>query len=175
METINGTLGDDNLLIGFNKTNVKLFGDAGNDVLDAGDGAGFNILDGGDGNDILYGKTSDQLIGGAGDDELNSDGAGGNTFSGGDGKDSIFTDRNDTADGGAGDDVIYAGAKGGNTITGGDGKDKFVITDTPTTPNAIADFNPSSDSIGIYFGSVAKLSDLTFTQSGADAIIEIIR
>jgi 3-phytase len=173
METINGTLGDDNLLIGFNKTNVKLFGDAGNDVLDAGDGAGFNILDGGDGNDILYGKTSDQLIGGAGDDELNSDGAGGNTFSGGDGKDSIFTDRNDTADGGAGDDVIYAGAKGGNTITGGDGKDKFVITDTPTTPNAIADFNPSSDSIGINFGSVAKLSDLTFTQSGADAIISL--
>ena len=172
METIiNGTSGDDNLLIGFEKTKVRLLGDAGNDVLDAADGAGNNILNGGDGNDILYGKTSDQLIGGAGDDELNSDGAGGNTFSGGDGKDSIFTDRNDTADGGAGDDVIYAGAKGGNTITGGDGKDKFGITDTPTTPNAIADFNLTSDSISVNVGGVAKLDDLTFTQSGNDAII----
>ena len=175
METIiNGTSGDDNLLIGFEKTKVRLLGDAGNDVLDAADGAGNNILNGGDGNDILYGKTSDQLIGGAGDDELNSDGAGGNTFSGGDGKDSIFTDRNDTADGGAGDDVIYAGAKGGNTITGGDGKDKFGITDTPTTPNAIADFNLTSDSISVNVGGVAKLDDLTFTQSGNDAIISFI-
>ena len=174
MATISGTSGDNkDLRIGVGISGDTLLGLAGNDVLDAGDGAGNNILDGGDGNDILYGKTSDQLIGGAGDDELNSDGAGGNTFSGGDGKDFIFTDRNDTADGGAGDDVIYAGAKGGNTITGGDGKDKFVITDTPTTPNAIADFNPTSDSISVNVGGVAKLNDLTFTQSGADAIISL--
>jgi hypothetical protein len=174
MATISGTSGDDkDLRIGVGISGDTLFGLAGNDVLDAADGAGNNILNGGDGNDILYGKTSDQLIGGAGDDELNSDGAGGNTFSGGDGKDSIFTDFNDIANGGAGDDVIYAGAKGGNTITGGDGKDTFVITDTPATTNAIADFNPSSDSISVNVGGVAKLNDLTFTQSGADAIISL--
>ena len=89
MATINGTSGDDkDLRIGVGISGDTLLGLAGNDVLDAADGAGNNILNGGDGNDILYGKTSDQLIGGAGDDELNSDGAGGNTFSGGDGKDS---------------------------------------------------------------------------------------
>ena len=175
MATINGTSVDDKLLIGAGISGDTLLGLEGNDTLDAGVGAGSNILKGGDGNDILYAKTNDQLFGDAGNDELNSgDGAGSNTLSGGDGNDKLYANRNDTVSGDAGDDEIFAGL-GGNTLTGGLGRDVFRIANasTPDTANTIADFNPVSDTIRVDLTTVTQLSDLTFTQSGADSIISV--
>jgi 3-phytase len=178
MATISGTSGDDkDLRIGVGKSGDTLLGLAGNDELDAGVGAGNNILRGGDGNDKLYAKTNDQLFGDAGDDELNSDIGGSginNTLSGGDGNDKLYANRNDILSGDAGDDELFAGL-GGNTLTGGKGRDVFRIANTsvPDTVNTIADFSAISDTIRVNLTGVTQLSDLTFTQSGADAIISL--
>ena len=177
MATINGTSGNDNLRIGAGIIGDTLLGLAGNDILEAGDGAGNNILRGGDGNDTLFAKTNDQLFGDAGDDELNSDIGGSgikNTLSGGDGNDKLYANRNDNLFGDAGDDELFAGL-GGNTLTGGKGRDVFRIASAsvPDTANTIADFSAVSDTIRVNLPNVTQLSDLTFTQSGADAIISL--
>jgi 3-phytase len=178
MATISGTSGDDkDLRIGAGISGDTLLGLAGNDELDAVVGAGNNILRGGDGNDKLYAKTNDQLFGDAGDDELNSDIGGSginNTLSGGDGNDKLYANRNDILSGDAGDDELFAGL-GGNTLTGGKGRDVFriAITSVPDTANTIADFSAISDTIRVNLTGVTQLSDLTFTQSGADAIISL--
>jgi Ca2+-binding RTX toxin-like protein len=81
--TLKGGAGQDQL---FANTNDKLYGEAGNDVLNAEIGKGGNILDGGDGNDVLKGGINDQLIGGAGQDKLYA-GQGNSTLQGGTGSD----------------------------------------------------------------------------------------
>ena len=175
MATINGTTADDKLFIAAGVSGDTLLGLAGNDDLDAGFGAGGNTLSGGDGDDKLFASKNDKLFGDAGNDELNSgDGAGSNTLSGGDGNDKLFANRNDTVSGDAGDDEIFAG-RGGNTLTGGLGRDVFRIANasTPDTANTITDFSAISDTIRVNLKEVTQLSDLTFTQSGADSIISV--
>jgi hypothetical protein len=172
MATINGTANSDTLIIGSGKSNDTLLGLAGNDYLDALPGAGNNILKGGEGNDELYGYTSDQLFGEAGNDTLSSDGNGKNTLDGGEGDDTLYGDRNDTLLGGAGNDVIYGGL-GGNTLTGGLGNDTFWIAnvDAPATPNIITDFNQLNDTVRLNLAGVSKFSDLTVAQIGIDATV----
>ncbi|MBD6615521.1 CHRD domain-containing protein [Komarekiella sp. 'clone 1'] len=48
----------------------RLFGEEGEDLLDAFSGSGRNLLDGGEGNDFLIAGNKDQLVGGDGDDTL---------------------------------------------------------------------------------------------------------
>lgn len=48
----------------------RLFGEKGEDLLDASSGTGRNLLDGGEGNDFLIAGKQDQLVGGDGDDTL---------------------------------------------------------------------------------------------------------
>ena len=55
---INGTSGQDNLEA---KKNDQLFGFEGDDILDASNGQGSNLLDGGSGNDKLVGNNQDTL------------------------------------------------------------------------------------------------------------------
>jgi hypothetical protein len=167
MENINGTTGNDTLFVDSGRSNQTLFGLAGNDYLDALPGSGNNILDGGDGDDELYGFQKDRLIGGDGNDTLNSDGNGGNTLEGGSGDDWLFADRNDVVIGGAGNDIIFGGL-GSSTLTGGAGQDVFWIAnaEVPNTANIINDFNPLQDTIRVGLSEVTKLSDLAFAKSG---------
>ena len=67
-------------------TGDRLFGQGGDDRLDAIRGKGGNRLYGGDGNDSLFAGTNDRLIGGNGNDFLYA-GLGGSTLSGGTGND----------------------------------------------------------------------------------------
>lgn len=109
-DVINGEFGTD-----------RIYGEAGDDVLVAGDnfvGTNMTQLYGGDGNDALYGNDANEaLYGGAGNDSLY--GYGGNDFLYGEsGADQLFGgDGNDRLDGGEG----YV-----DQLTGGTGADTFV-------------------------------------------------
>ncbi len=78
-----GDAGDDELYAG---RNDRLFGEAGNDILDASQGSGGNRLYGGDGKDQLFAGVNDSLFGNSGQDQLYA-GRGGNTLYGGTGAD----------------------------------------------------------------------------------------
>ena len=103
----------------------ELFGGAGGDFLDAGDGddrlfgeGGKDWLLGRSGQDQLWGGLGgDYLDGGDGDDRLYGE-AGRDWLLGGDGQDQLF--------GGDGTDILN-GNQGDNRLTGGKGSDVFVI------------------------------------------------
>ena len=173
MAIIEGTANNDDLFITNGVSGDTILGLGGNDRLDAGFGAGANILRGGTDNDQLFAFFNDQLFGEAGNDELSAtDGKGGNTLSGGDDNDRIFASFNDSIFGDRGEDEIFGGL-GGNTIAGGLGKDIFWLAnvDVPNNPNTITDFNPVSDAFRIDLAGVTKISDLAIAQSGADSTI----
>ncbi len=114
-DTLEGGEGDD-----------WLWGGGGNDVLRGG--SGHNVLagdiDGEVGNDYLYGRVGDLLIGGAGNDHL--------TVSA-----TNVTDATQ-AWGGAGDDFIAAPSVPSATLVGGDGND-FIWGGTSIITGAGAD------------------------------------
>ena len=100
--------GLDNLVEG-NAIGNKLFGLAGNDLLDSGDGA--DTLDGGIGNDVLLGGAAiDSLIGGVGNDTLNGQG-GADIMAGGSGDDVYDVD-----DIGEGNSIIEVAGQGIDTV-----------------------------------------------------------
>jgi secreted PhoX family phosphatase len=78
--------GNDELFAG---SGDRLFGEAGDDILDATAGKGGNRLYGGAGNDSLFAGTNDFLSGGDGDDKLFG-GKGGNNLFGGAGADKFY-------------------------------------------------------------------------------------
>ena len=84
--------GNDELYAGLRD---RLFGEAGDDILDATDGKGGNRLYGGAGNDTLFAGTNDFLSGGDGNDILFA-GKGGNTLYGGSGADKFYLAYNGT-------------------------------------------------------------------------------
>ncbi|WP_193227799.1 calcium-binding protein [Aureimonas psammosilenae] len=119
-------------------TQASLYGEDGNDTLDAGNSRYF-MLDGGTGNDVLIGGTGyGSLLGGDGDDTLDASrstygstsqlislngGAGKDTLIGSAGADSLYGDTGDDAlNGGGGNDTLEGGL-GADTLTGGDGAD----------------------------------------------------
>jgi Ca2+-binding RTX toxin-like protein len=83
---IYGGNGSDELYAG---KNDRLFGEAGDDILDASQGKGGNRLYGGDGNDKLFAGVNDFLYGGEGGDQLFA-GKGGSTLYGGGGSDKFY-------------------------------------------------------------------------------------
>ena len=98
-------------------------GDAGNDTLV---GSGFSAGPGQGGAFLARDDLADRLSGGAGDDLIQ--GAGGNDILlGGAGHDLLFGEwGNDRLSGGDGDDVL-AGGLGADRLTGGAGLDVFVF------------------------------------------------
>ena len=95
---------------------VETFGGADGPELIFGD-AGDNEIDAGNGDDTVFGGAGDDTIdGGTGNDSIN----------GGEGDD-VLADAfgNDTMDGGAGDDFLYA-VSGSNTLRGGQGNDLMI-------------------------------------------------
>jgi hypothetical protein len=122
VNVIRGTSKDDSLYGTLGRDNM--FGEGGNDVLDAFEGD--DQLSGGSGNDILFAnKGNDKLFGDGGNDDLYAD-EGDDQLSGGDGNDILHADEgNDWISGDAGQDQIFGGP-GRNTILGGTGRD-FAI------------------------------------------------
>lgn len=110
-DTVHGMGGDD-LICGGSGDDIGLYGDDGDDKIDAGGSERASILYGGDGDDLLYdapgGGDSQEMYGGPGNDMLK---AGDSTGTYG-----------DLLDGGPGNDVMEQGA-GPSGFVGGDGDD----------------------------------------------------
>ena len=113
-------------------------GTSGNDTIDLGWQAPWDVrdnADGGAGNDTIWGNVADNhLIGGSGSDYI-SGSWGDDWIEGGADPDSLFGDEgNDTISGGTGGDWIDGGSgndtlsgdEGNDTIFGGDGNDQLV-------------------------------------------------
>jgi 3-phytase len=161
---INGTSGQDNLEA---KKNDQLFGFEGDDILDASNGQGSNLLDGGSGNDKLVGNNQDTLKGGAGTDSLYALGSSGfNTLEGGEDNDQLFVveGSNNTLSGESGNDTLtVSGGSGNNTLNGGIGNDKLDVSNL--TGNNILNGNEGDD---ILVGGLG--SDQLFGGSGDDLL-----
>ncbi|WP_414755670.1 DUF4114 domain-containing protein [Anabaena sp. CCY 9910] len=126
---INGTSGVDELYA--NKDN-QVFGWEGDDILDASNGEGNNLLAGGAGSDRLFANNNDTLKGDTGEDYLYALGSlGFNTLEGGDDNDQLFVVEggNNTLDGGQGSDrLIVLDGSGYNTLSGGLGNDLLDVS-----------------------------------------------
>lgn len=161
---INGTSGQDNLEA---KKNDQLFGFEGDDILDASNGQGSNLLDGGSGNDKLVGNNQDTLKGGVGKDSLYALGSSGfNTLEGGEDNDQLFVveGSNNTLSGESGNDTLtVSGGSGNNTLNGGIGNDKLDVSNL--TGNNILNGNEGDD---ILVGGLG--SDQLFGGSGDDLL-----
>ncbi|MCA1323191.1 calcium-binding protein [Herbaspirillum sp. alder98] len=120
---------EDNLIFG-DDLGLDIDGEAGDDVIQAGEGA--DRLSGGEGSDWLYGGAgNDRLSGGVGNDELHGEagndelrgGAGNDTLDGGTGDDSMDGGPgDDKLNGGVGDDQL-SGGSGDDVLEGGEGDD----------------------------------------------------
>ena len=157
--------GDDEL---FAEDRDRLFGGAGNDILDASAGAGRNRLFGGVGDDELFAGYKDRLFGGMSNDTFYATaGSSKNRLYGQRGNDTFFAGHNDRLVGGDGNDVFFIGTGGDNLITGGNGADTFWIVtgELPDSPNIITDFEVGTDTIAL--GSTdLTFDDFTFIQEG---------
>lgn len=157
-DTLTGSATND--AVNGNRGNDTITGEAGDDFLRGGKDN--DSISGGLGNDILCGNFGeDTLNGGAGNDFLRG-GVGDDVLIGGDGND------------------ILIGDPGNNTLTGGSGADTFVSigVDPATLPfilllptsQTIVDFRPEE---GDRIAVTGNLSDVTFTQSGNDTVINL--
>ncbi|ABA24323.1 Na-Ca exchanger/integrin-beta4 [Trichormus variabilis ATCC 29413] len=161
---INGTSGVDELYA--NKDN-QVFGWEGDDILDASNGEGNNLLAGGAGSDRLFANNNDTLKGDAGEDYLYALGSlGFNTLEGGDDNDQLFVVEggNNTLDGGQGSDrLIVLDGSGYNTLAGGLGNDLLDVSNG--TGNNILYGNEGDD---ILIGGVN--TDRLFGGAGDDLL-----
>lgn len=162
---INGTASTDEL---YANQNDQVFGLEGDDILDASNGQGNNLLDGGSGNDQLLANKNDSLKGGAGEDNLSALGSlGANTLEGGEDKDQLFVVEggNNKLDGGSGDDkLVVSDGTGNNTLFGGLGNDRLDVSN-PTGNNTVY----GDDGDDILIGGLA--SDQLFGGAGDDLLL----
>ncbi len=171
---IYGGRGNDEL---FANKDDRLFGEEGNDLLDASGGLGGNRLYGGEGEDELFANKDDRLFGGEGDDFLDASvGEGHNRLDGSEGNDDLLAGSNDQLVGGNGDDILRIISGSDNLLYGGSGADQFWIvngrlpdtlpetrqlTDFGLPPledtrNTIVDFEQGIDKIHI--GAISGIS-----------------
>jgi len=138
-----GGAGDDEL---YAIKEDRMFGEEGNDFLDASNGFGTNHLDGGEGNDEIYVNVDDRAFGGEGNDLLDASvGAGqpgveefGNNFlDGGNGNDTLIADSKSQLNGGNGQDTLIIRQGGNNLLSGGFDADQFWIVNGEL-PDAVA-------------------------------------
>ena len=121
-----------------------------------------DILTGLEGKDTLKGKKGNDILGGGdGKDKLNGQ-AGDDILFGGEG--------NDRLKGGSGNDIMYGGA--GNDRHSGNGGNDIFMLEPGNGIDVVTDFSNDADLIGIQ-GATTSLSDLSFTQDGANTIISV--
>ncbi|MFN6535469.1 MAG: DUF4114 domain-containing protein [Nostoc sp. EkiNYC01] len=161
---INGTSSQDEL---YANKDDQLFGFEGDDILDASNGEGNNLLDGGSGSDRLFANNNDTLRGGIGADELFAVGSSGfNTLEGGEDNDRLFVveGSNNKLDGGSGNDrLTVSDGTGYNTLFGGFGNDVLDVSNG--TGNNSLEGNEGDD---VLIGGLA--SDRLFGGSGDDLL-----
>ncbi|MFN6461326.1 MAG: DUF4114 domain-containing protein [Nostoc sp. DedVER02] len=161
---INGTSGQDEL---YAKKDDQVFGFEGDDILDASNGEGNNLLDGGSGSDRLFSNNYDTLRGGIGADELFAVGTFGfNILQGGEDDDRLFVvaGSNNKLDGGSGNDrLTVSDGTGYNTLLGGLGNDILDVSNK-TGNNEL--YGGENDDVLI--GGLA--SDRLFGGSGDDSL-----
>jgi peptidyl-prolyl cis-trans isomerase B (cyclophilin B) len=157
--------------------NDLVTGSTGNDVINGNQGN--DSLNGNAGNDyILGGKDNDSLTGGQGDDILNGN-RGNDPIFGGAGSDFIRGGQdNDSLNGNEGNDFLL-GDLGTDILTGEGGVDFFVLSiDEAATisdvnlADTITDFTVA-DGDKIYIIGTIPLTDLSFTTSGNDTVIQV--
>ncbi|MES2985202.1 MAG: hypothetical protein V4735_08460 [Pseudomonadota bacterium] len=114
----------------------KLYGYAGNDVIDGGAGddlvvgddllvGGNDLLSGGDGNDTVQGEGGDDTIYGGNGNDLISGGTGHDSISAGAGNDTVYgSSDGSSVMGDAGDDFLLGGVSD-DLLVGGDGADQL--------------------------------------------------
>lgn len=159
-------------------TNDRLFGELGNDILDASQGGGGNRLYGNEGNDELIAGTGDVLVGGLGNDTPEGNAGGGeNYLFGNEGNDFFSLRQNDTVFGGGGDDTFALDTGGNNTIQGNEGADTFNIIsgELPVGANTITDFSVQDGDIISIASTVDpelnEFADLTLTPEEGNTTI----
>jgi quercetin dioxygenase-like cupin family protein len=122
-----------------------LFGEEGNDILDASRGKGGNRLYGGKGNDEILVNVDDRGFGGDEDDLLDAsfgkgqqrlDDTGRNLLDGSGGDDLLIAGSKDQLVGGDGKDLLNIRQGGHNLLYGGSGADQFRIANG-RLPNAV--------------------------------------
>ncbi len=136
--TLHGNEADNQLFGNLNAGTFVLYGEGGNDTLNAAGVFGvdpINILYGGDGADLINGWLVDSLYGGAGNDTITSQGGndlldGGldnDSLDGGADNDTLFGgDGNDTLNGGNDNDTLDGG-NGDDSMVGGAGTDVYIV------------------------------------------------
>ncbi|WP_199290156.1 amidase family protein [Leptolyngbya sp. FACHB-36] len=178
---VTGTDGDDFIdaatVTGFDGNSDVVYALAGNDLIDTNQSvSGGSQVYGGEGDDVFIVGKLDRVSGGEGNDILDASyGRGSNDISGDDGDDVFYLGKNDTLFGGAGDDQFYVRFGGDNLITGGEGADQFWIANAelPASANTIADFEISTDVIGIA-GLGIDFSALTQTLSDSGLVLSAL-
>lgn len=176
-----------------------IWGDAGDDVIDGGDGSdnlfgdggengsytGNDTINGGNGNDYIYGESgNDSLNGGAGKDYV-SGGDGNDIAAGGTDNDSMYGGAgNDTFNGGSGDDTVSGqagddfvyGDGGADTIYDGTGAD-IATGDAGNDTFYISDdssidsFDGGDDTDTLTLQSAASASAVTLSVAGTSGTL----
>lgn len=113
-----------------------VYGDSGNDILDASQGKGGNRLYGGLGDDLLLVNYNDRAFGQGGNDVLDASQGiglegltdkGRSLLDGGSGNDILTAGSSGELIGGTGNDQLYIRNGGDNLLYGGAGRDQFWI------------------------------------------------
>jgi len=175
-DVMRGLDGNDALKSFFIGGEVRLYGEWGDDKLEAGNQGVHGIFDGGAGDDLLAGGALNDKLYGGHDDDFVYGGGGADRIEGGSGRDRLFGgygsdkmyggEQSDTIYGGNGDDQIV-GASGDDVLIGSDGKDTIgtgsgsdtVKLDAPILsikPDTILDFDPANDRVAINGSSMAS-------------------
>ena len=123
-----GTDKNDFIVAGETKTDLKIFGGAGDDRIHSG--AGNDYVEAGSGFDVAWaGVGNDTLVGGEGNDLLGGD-DGNDSVLGDDGNDTLVGwAGDDYLDGGEGDDTLVGDAGFKDRLFGGNGDDRLFDND----------------------------------------------
>ncbi len=117
--------GDGDDVIRLPSGGVSAYGEAGDDLMEGGDGTSY--MSAGDGDDIVTGGEGNEYAWGQAGVDMMSGGGGNDQLSAGDGDDELTGDGgNDVLFGDDGNDVL-AGGPGRNYLDGGLGDDRYIV------------------------------------------------
>lgn len=164
-------LGGHDVLIGNGVTGQVLKGGAGHDILlipSQVTGPG-STLYGEEGNDVLYGAGGDDLLDGGAGHDWASGAHGSDTITGGAGNDWLAGDHGDDAVRGDADNDHLLGGAGSDFLQGGDGDDRLygdaelwnVILNRPTGEYSL---------VGGFPGTYASIRDVPQEEAGGDVL-----
>ncbi len=148
----------------------EVFGEEGNDFIDASGGLGLNRLYGNEGDDEILVNVDDRAFGGDGDDQINAavgagqpgdlNSSGRNTYlDGGNGDDLLIAGSNGELHGGNGNDTLQILAGGGNLLYGEAGADEFWIANGQLPDAVVVEYPEGTDELLPEGVSLPELDD----------------